>query len=144
MPEVHLVLGVAVIALNLAAGVWGAVAWLRREASVRFWPLLRTAQGTVIAQVVLGALLLIGGKEAEDGIHYMYGAAPLVVNLFAEGMRVGAAQREIGERDFESLGREEQRETALAIVRREMGIMTIAALLVVALSFRAAQVSGGF
>ena len=144
MPEVHLVLGVAVIALNLAAGVWGAVAWLRREASVRFWPLLRTAQGAVIAQVLLGALLLIGGKEAEDGIHYMYGAAPLVVNLFAEGMRVGAAQREIGERDFESLGREEQRETALAIVRREMGIMTIAALLVAALSFRAAQVSGGF
>lgn len=144
MPEVHLVLGVAVIALNLAAGVWGAVAWLRREASVRFWPLLRTAQGAVIAQVVLGALLLIGGKEAEDGIHYMYGAAPLVVNLFAEGMRVGAAQREIGERDFESIGRQEQRETALAIVRREMGIMTIAALLVAALSFRAAQVSSGF
>ena len=34
--------------------------------------------------------------------------------------------------------------TALAIVRREMGIMTVAALFVAALSFRAAQVSGGF
>jgi hypothetical protein len=143
MPEVHLVLGVAVIALNVVAGVWGAAAWFGRRASVRFWPVLRAAQGTVIAQVVLGALLLIGGKEAKDGIHYMYGSLPLLVNLFAEGMRVGAAQREIGERDFESLGREEQRETALAIVRREMGIMTVAALLVAALSFRAAQVSGG-
>jgi hypothetical protein len=144
MTEVHLVLGVAVITLNVVAGAWGAAAWFAHRASVRFWPVLRAAQGAVIAQVVLGALLLIGGKEAEDGIHYMYGSLPLLVNLFAEGMRVGAAQREIGERDFESLGREEQRETALAIVRREMGIMTVAALFVAALSFRAAQVSGGF
>jgi len=142
LTEVHLVVGVVVLALNAAAALWGAAAWLARRASVGFWYLLRAAQGSVIVQVLLGALLLISGREAEDGLHYMYGTFPLLVNLFAEGMRVGAATREIGERDFETLDAGEQRRIALRIVRREMGVMTVAALLVVAFSLRAAQVSG--
>jgi heme A synthase len=131
-----------VLALNAAAALWGAAAWFARRASVSFWYLLRVAQGSVILQVLLGALLLISGREASDALHYMYGTSPLLVNLFAEGMRVGAAQREIGERDFEALEAVEQRRIALRIVRREMGVMTIAALLVVAFAVRAAQVSG--
>jgi hypothetical protein len=131
-----------VLALNAAAALWGAAAWLARRASVSFWYLLRVAQGSVILQVLLGALLLISGREASDALHYMYGTSPLLVNLFAEGMRVGAAQHEIGERDFDALEAVEQRRIALRIVRREMGVMTIAALLVVAFAVRAAQVSG--
>ena len=74
----------------------------------------------------------------------MYGTAPLLVNLFAEGMRAGAAQRELPEDvEFETLPAGEQRTIALRIVRREMGIMTIACLLIVAFALRAAQVSGG-
>jgi hypothetical protein len=140
--EVHLVVGVAVLALNVLAGVWGAVAWLARRPSVWFWYLLRAAQASVIVQVVLGALLLVVGREAKDAIHYMYGSAPLLINFFAEGMRVNAAQREIGDLDFESLEPDRQRAIALQIVRREMGVMTLAALLVVAFVVRAAQVSG--
>jgi hypothetical protein len=141
--EVHLVVGVAVMVLNLVAGLWGAVAWAANRASVWFWYLLRAAQVSVIAQVLLGAVLLVAGHEARDGIHYMYGTAPLVVNLFAEGMRAGAAQREVPEDvEFESLPAGEQRAIALRIVRREMGIMTFAALLIVAFAIRAAQVSG--
>jgi hypothetical protein len=135
-------LGVAVIALNLLAGAWGAAAWLRDQVSVWFWYLLRVAQASVIVQVVLGVLLLVSGRQAEDALHYMYGAAPLAVNLFAEAMRVGAAQREVGDADFQTLAAAEQRAVALRIVRREMAIMTLAALLIVALAFRAAQVSG--
>ena len=49
------------------------------------------------------------------------------MNLFAEGMRAGAAQRELPEDvEFETLPAGEQRAIALRIVRREMGIMTIA------------------
>jgi ABC-type phosphate transport system auxiliary subunit len=131
------------MALNLAAGLWGAVAWGANRASVWFWYVLRAAQVSVVMQVLLGAVLLIAGREAADGIHYMYGTAPLVVNLFAEGMRAGAAQREVPEDvEFESLPATEQRTIALRIVRREMGIMTVAALLIVAFAIRAAQVSG--
>ena len=143
MAEVHLVVGVAVIVANLVAGVWGAVAWIQQRPSVWFWYLLRVAQGTVIVQVVLGALLLIAGREASEDIHYMYGVAPLVINLFAEGMRAGAAHRELPEGvEFATLGPGEQRTIALRIVRRETGIMALAALLVVAFAIRAAQVSG--
>src|SRR4029453_17821098 len=95
MAEFPLGVGVAVLALNLVAGVWGAVAWLTDRASLFFWYVLRAAQASVVFQVLLGLTLLVLGYEAEDPIHYMYGSAPLLVNLFAEGMRAGAAQREI-------------------------------------------------
>ena len=143
MPEVHLAVGVAVLGLNLLAGFWGAVSWLTERASLFFWYVLRAAQVSVVLQVLLGALLLLFGHEADDPLHYMYGSAPLLVSLFAEGMRAGAAERELPEGvDFKTLGATEQRAIALRIVRREMGIMTIGALLIAALAFRAAQVSG--
>ena len=96
----------------------------------------------MIVQVLLGVLLLMAGHEPAEDIHYMYGAAPLLVNMFAEGMRVSAAQREVGDLDFESLAATEQRAIALRIVRRELLIMTFACFLVLAFSVRAAQVSG--
>jgi len=131
------------MALNLVAGTWGGVAWVANRASVWFWYLLRAAQVSIVAQVLLGAALLVAGREAVDGWHYMYGTAPLLVNLLAEGMRAGAAQRELPEDvDFEALPAGEQRTIALRIVRREMGIMTFASLLIVAFAIRAAQVSG--
>lgn len=141
----HLAVGVAVLLSNVAAGAWGAIAWLTNRASVTFWYILRAAQVSVVVQVLLGAVLLALGHQADEPIHYMYGSAPLLINLFAEGMRAGAAQREIPEGvAFETLGSTEQRTIALRIVRREMGVMTIAALLIVAFAFRAAQVSGKF
>jgi hypothetical protein len=139
--ELHVALGVAVIALNLLAGVWGGVAWLARRTSVSFWYVARAAQVSVILQVLLGSLVLVAGREPTDDLHYMYGAAPVAVNLFAEAMRIGAAQREVGDVQFDSLAAGEQRAIALRIVRREMAIMAIAALLVVAFSVRAAQVT---
>ena len=113
------------MALNLVAGLWGLVAWIANRASVSFWYVLRAAQASVIVQVLLGAILLVAGHEAKDGIHYMYGTAPLLVNLFAEGMRTGAAQRELPEDvEFETLPAPEQRTIALRIVRREMGAVS--------------------
>ena len=144
MTELHVAVGVTVLALNLVAGVWGAVAWLTDRASLFFWYVLRAAQVSVVLQVLLGAILLGLGHEADDPIHYMYGTLPLLVSLVAEGMRSGAAQRELPEGvDFRALGASEQHAIALSIVRREMGIMAIGALLITALAFRAAQVSGG-
>ncbi len=143
MAEFHLGVGVAVLALNLVAGVWGAVAWLTDRPSLFFWYVLRAAQVSVVFQLLLGTLLLLAGHEAKDPIHYMYGSAPLLVSLVAEGMRTGAAHREIPAGvDFETLGVTDQRTIALRIVRREMGIMTVSALLITAFVFRAAQVSG--
>jgi heme A synthase len=141
MDTLHLVLGVAVVASNLLAGAWGGIAWLRERPSVAFWYLLRGAQLAVVLQVLIGAILVVLGREPDDGLHYVYGIAPLLVSLLAEGARAGAAEREIGELEFEALPRERQRHVALAIVRREMGIMTLSAVVIFFLALRAAFTS---
>lgn len=141
MDEVHLVLGVGVVALNLIAGAWGGVAWLRDEPSVPFWYLLRAAQTAVLLQILLGGLLVTTGREAVDDLHYLYGLLPLPVSLLAEGARAGAAQQELGDVEFESLPRDRQRSVALAIVRREMGIMAVSCMVIFFLALRAAETS---
>ena len=83
MATLHLIVGVAVLVTNLAAGAIGAIAWLRKRPSVGFWYMLRTAQGTVVAQVLLGAILVLSGHESPDDLHYVYGALPLLVSLLA-------------------------------------------------------------
>lgn len=144
MPEVHLAVGCAVIALNLVAFAFGGVAWLRDRASIRFWYLLRAAQIAVFVQAMLGGLLVFTGHEPSDDLHYLYGILPLVVSLLAEGARAGAAERELGDVDFESLPAETQQSLALAIVRREMGIMAVSCGVILFLALRAAGTSGAF
>jgi hypothetical protein len=137
MDTVHLVVGVLVIAANAVAGVWGGLAWLRNEPAVGFWYALRFAQVAVVAQVMLGAILLLLGRAAAD-LHYLYGVLPLAVSLTAEAIRSGAAERELEGLDFESLPKARQAAIALAIVRRETGIMAVSALIVLFLALRAA------
>jgi hypothetical protein len=139
---VHLVVGIGVIAANLLAGAWGGTAWLRREPSVGFWYALRVAQVAVVLQVGLGAILLLSGREADSGLHYLYGVLPIGVSLLAEAARAGAAERELTGLDFESLPRQRQRIIALAIVRRETGIMAVSALVILLLALRAATTAG--
>jgi heme A synthase len=144
MPEVHLVVGCAVILLNLAAGTVGGVAWFRDRPSIPFWYLLRAAQASVFLQVALGGLLVFTDHKPPDNLHYLYGILSLLVSFLAEGARTGAAQRELGETDFESLPAETQQSLALAIVRREMGIMAVSCGVIFFLALRAAGTSGAF
>jgi heme A synthase len=144
MVAVHVVVGCAVIALNLVAFAIGGVAWYRDRPSVRFWYFLRAAQAAVFLQAMLGGLLVFTGHKPDDDLHYLYGILPLVVSLIAEGARAGAAERELGDVDFESLPTESQQSLALAIVRREMGIMAVSCGVILFLALRAAGTSGAF
>jgi heme A synthase len=144
MLEIHLALGCALIALNLAAFAFGGIAWLRHRSSIPFWYLLRAAQAAVFLQALLGGLLVMTGHEPDDSLHYLYGILPLVVSFLAEGARAGAAQRELGDLDFESLPEADQQSLALAIVRREMGIMAVSCGVILFLALRAAGTSGAF
>lgn len=143
MSGVHAVLGVGVLAANLLAAAWGGGAYLRREPSVVFWYLLRTAQAFVVVQVALGFALYAQDERAPDELHLLYGISPLVVTLVSEGMRLGVAQRELeGVDDVDALDRREQAALARRVVLREMGVMSLGALLIVTLSLRALS-SGG-
>jgi hypothetical protein len=143
VPEVHLVVGVALIAANLVAGVWGGYSWLERKLSVGFWYALRVAQVTVIVQALLGLALAFSGHHA-DKLHYLYGALPLVVSLLAELVRAGAAAQELGEVGIRDVPEERQTQVAMAIYRRETGIMATACLVIFLLALRAAGTSSAF
>jgi heme A synthase len=142
MIGVHIAVGCAVILLNLAAGAIGGWAWYRNQASIPFWYLLRIAQVSVFLQALLGGLLIVTNHKAAEDLHYLYGILPLVVSFIAEGARTGAAQREIGEIDFEALPPDTQQSIALQIVRREMGIMAVSCGVIFFLALRAATTSG--
>jgi heme A synthase len=144
VPEVHLVVGCALILLNLVAFAVGGIAWIRDQASVPFWYLLRAAQGSVFLQALLGGLLVLTGHKPDSDLHYLYGILPLVVSFIAEGARAGAAERELRDIDIAALPPEAQQEVALAIVRREMGIMAVSCGVILFLALRAAGTSGAF
>lgn len=144
MLGLHIALGVILVALNGAAFAVGGIAWFRDRPSVPFWYLLRTAQASVFAQALIGGLMVVIGHEQDDGLHYLYGILPLVVSFIAEGARADAAHREIGETDYENLPTPEKETIALAIVRREMGIMAVSCGVILFLGLRAAGTSGLF
>lgn len=144
MVAVHVAVGCALIALNLAAFAVGGLAWYRNRASIPFWYLLRAAQAAVFLQALLGGLLVFTGHKPAEDLHYLYGILPLVVSLIAEGARTGAAERELRDVDFEALPAEQQQDLALAIVRREMGIMAVSCGVILFLALRAATTSGAF
>ena len=143
MVAVHIGVGVAVLATNLAAGLWGGYAWYREQPSEGFWYLLRVAQAAMVLQALVGSFLLLTGYEAVDGLHYLDGVLPVFVSMLAEAARAGAGARELEGIDFDALPRERQRLVALAIFRRETGIMAVSALVVFGLALRAAGTSAG-
>jgi hypothetical protein len=134
-----MVVGIAVLATNGVAGVWGAVAWLRKDPSVWFWYLLRVAQASVVIQALIGFGLLAQGMRAPDSLHAVYGFAPLAITLFSEGMRVGVAQRELEDVDIDGIDRSEQIVIARKVALAEMGVMTIGVLMILTLALRAYQ-----
>jgi hypothetical protein len=141
--SVHLVVGVALIAANLVAGAWGGLDWLQHKPSRGFWYALRIAQATVILQAFLGLLLVFSGHDTKE-LHVLYGVLPLVVTLLAEVIRLGSAQQELGDLEIRNLPEERQTQIALAIVRRDTGIMATACLVIFFLALRAAGTSSAF
>jgi hypothetical protein len=141
--EVHIVVGVAAVALNGLAGLIGVWAWLRGQHTSWFWRLLRTGQAVLVLEAALGGVLVLMGRKV-PGLHVVYGLLPLAVSFVGEQLRVASAEMVLDAQGFESaaevgeLPAEEQRGVVTAIVQRELGVMTLAALVIVVLLVRAA------
>lgn len=148
MATVHLVVGVLLLALNLAAGLVGAWAWLRVQPSLVFWRLLRAGQAAILVQVLLGTLLLALGHSPKGDLHILYGVLPLAISFIAEQLRIGSAETVLEGRGLPNsqavgeLPADEQRVVVMSIVRREVGVMTISCFVVVVLALRAASEAG--
>ncbi len=137
-------LGVAAISINGLACLYGAWRWWRvQPSSVWFWRIVRVGQAVVVLEAALGGVLELIGRKA-PGLHVLYGVLPLLVSLIAEQLRIASAQMVLDSRGYESaqavgkLPADEQRSMVITILRREMGVMTLAALVVVVLLARAA------
>lgn len=143
--DVHIVVGCLAIGLNLAAFLLGAAAWSRHRPSSWFWRLLRSGQAMVAIEAALGGVLLVLGRRASN-LHFLYGLLPLVVALIAEQLKLSAATMVLDSRGLEDakavgrLPKPDQREIVVAIMRRELGVMTLSALVVTMLLARAATV----
>ena len=145
--EVHLVVGGLAIALNAIAALYGAWCWWRARPSAWFWRILRAGQAVVVVEVALGGVLALLGHKA-SGLHVLYGVLPLLVSLLAEQLRISIPQMVLDARGFESaqavgeLPEEEQRGIVATILQREIGVMALAAIVVVVLLARAAGTAG--
>jgi hypothetical protein len=147
MKDVHIVVGVLAIVLNAVAGGYGAWRWWRLQASRLFWRLLRAGQAIVVVQIALGGILVLIGYKP-PGLHMIYGLLPLLVSFIAEQLRIASAQMVLDSAGFQSaaevgkLPAEQQHDVVAAIVRRELGVMVLAELVVVVLLARAATTAG--
>jgi hypothetical protein len=143
MTQVAQVAALAAALVSLVAGVLGAWHWWRVEPSRTFWLLCRAGQALAVLQALLAGVLALLGFDPADGLYWLYALLPVAVSFVAEQLRVTAADTVLDDAGLESaqavgeLEEARQRSVVLAIVRREMGVMTAAALVVAFLALRA-------
>lgn len=77
MLTVHVLVGVAVIAICAGAALLGLLSHRRGGAGPLVSHGLVLAQTALIAQAAVGLLLLSDGRRAPDRLHYAYGALAL-------------------------------------------------------------------
>lgn len=157
MSSAYTALCLAAIAVNLAAGIPGAISWRRSRPSMAFWYLLRAAQVATGAFVLLACVVYATGHRADDSLHYLYVFLPVAASFMAELMRAAAATQELGERLspdkameakelgqlFAGLDEERQQTIGLAIIRRETGVMALSCLVTAFLLWRAIETTAG-
>lgn len=137
-------------ALNVAAAVWGAYCWHRFRHSPVFWRLTRAGQGAVVAFAALSGITALTGDTPDDDLFWIYVLVPLGVSFVAEQFRILSARTVLDQRDLADakamrrLPADEQELIRELIIRRETGIMALAALANAFLLARAAMTAAGF
>jgi hypothetical protein len=154
MNEAVVAAALVVATLNLIPGLLGLWAFYSGAATGRagraFWPLLRVGQGSALTLAVAVGSLAAAGKDAREGLFYLYALLPLGVAFFAEQLRATSAQAILDQRGLEgreaiaALPERDQHGLVAAILQRETAVMAASALVVVFLALRAAGTAHGF
>lgn len=137
----------ATLGANTLAGAYAGWCWWQVRAGEGVWPLLRAAQAVAVMQALVAAVLYVAGYEPRDGLYWLYALLPVAIGLIAEQLRVVSAEQVLENRELAdaravgALPEAEQRSVVLAIVRREVGVMALAAGVVAFLALRAALIA---
>jgi hypothetical protein len=143
MADVAAVAALMTAAVNVAAGLFGAWRWWTVAPSRVFWVLARAGQAAAIALAVAAGVAAATGFDPADGLFWLYALLPVAVGFVAEQFRAASAQTVLDARgleDAQAVGRldeDGQRSVVLAILRRELGVMALAAIVVAFLALRA-------
>jgi hypothetical protein len=134
----------ALAALDGIVGLFGALRWYRVAPSREFWLGVRAGQALALLYAALAGVLLLDHHHPAQSIFYLYALLPIAVGFVAEQLRLVAADQVLSGRDLDdarqvaTLPETEQQAIVLAILRREMGVMALAALVICVLALRAA------
>jgi hypothetical protein len=133
----------AVAAVNAIAGLFGGWRWWTVSPSRAFWIVARTGQAAAIGLAVMAGVLALLGFEPGGGLFWLYALLPVAIAFVAEQFRVTSAETVLEARGLEdaaAVGRLDepgQRSVVLAILRRELGVVALAAGVIAFLALRA-------
>src|SRR5271165_6221854 len=105
---------------------------------------MRASQVLAFGYALLAGALYISNHRASSSLYYLYALLPIVIGFVAEQLRIVAADHVLTSRDLDEaaqvadLPADEQQSIVMSILRREMGVMALAALVVCFLALRAA------
>ena len=131
------------------AAVVGGWAWWQVRQARAFWVVLRTSQALAVLLAAAAGVAAALGKRPDDGLFWVYALVPIAVSFVAEQLRVVSAQTVLDARGLPdaaavgALPEAEQRSVVVAILRRETGVMALAALVVFLLALRALGTAAG-
>jgi hypothetical protein len=140
--DIAQVLALLVAISNGSAGIVCAWLWWRVEPLPFAWLLIRAGQAAGIVQAMGAGILALAGFDSVDDLYWLYAVLPVIVGFVAEQLRLVSAQTVLDVRELEdaqAVGRlpaDDQRSIVLQIVRREMGVMAVAALVITFLALR--------
>jgi hypothetical protein len=149
MEDVATITALLAAVLNSAAGAAGGWLWWRVDPQPWAWVLLRAGQVASVVLAVVAGVAYVSGSEPDDGLFWLYALMPVPIGFFAEQFRLLSARTVLDARELEdaaavgALPEAEQRSVVLAIVRRELGVMAVAAGVSAFLAFRAAGLTAG-
>jgi hypothetical protein len=138
-----------VAVVNGGAAAWAGWRWYTVEPDRLSWVLVRTGQGAAVVLALVAGVAFVSGARPDDGLFWLYALLPAVIGFFAEQFRLISAQTVLDARGLPDakamagLPDAEQRSIVLQIVRRELGVMVVAAAVVCFLALRAAGQTGG-
>jgi hypothetical protein len=129
---------------NGLVGLFGAARWYSFSPSRKFWLGVRIGQGLALAYALIVAGIVLDNDHPASSLYYLYALLPIAIGFVAEQLRLVAADQVLSSRDLDdaqqvaTLPPGDQQAIVTAILRREMGVMALAALVVCILALRAA------